>query len=39
MTAILALVHAFGTNKDFQPYGLYFATFIIDISIVEIFLQ
>ncbi len=33
MTIILALAHAFSTNKNFNPTFLYFATFIVDLNI------
>lgn len=35
MTIILAIVNAYGTNKDFQPVVLYIGTFLIDLAIVE----
>jgi len=35
MTIILALAHAFRANKGFDPLGLYFATFIIDLLIIS----
>lgn len=30
MTILLALIHAFGTNKDFQPTLLYVGTLYVD---------
>lgn len=39
MTAIIAIAHAMRINKDFRPHGLYLATFVIDITIIESLLR
>lgn len=39
MTIILACVHAFSKNKDFQPGLLYLGTFIIDMNVVEFLIK
>lgn len=35
LTIGLACIHAKSNNSSFQPLGLYFVTFIVDLSIVE----
>lgn len=36
MTVILAICHAFRTNKDFSPSLLYLGTFLIDCEILQL---
>lgn len=38
MTIILAALHAFKTNKSFEPEGLYIFTAMLDISLLSEFL-
>lgn len=38
MTILLAALHAFRTNKNFEPEGIYFFTFIIDLILLDTFL-
>lgn len=35
MTIALAIAHALSDNKNFQPTLLYFATFILDVAIID----
>jgi len=39
MTIILAVAHAFSTNKNFQPTLLYLGTFLIDMTFLELLLK
>lgn len=39
MTAVVAIAHAFRTNKNFSPTLLYLGTLLIDSSIIKIFLS
>lgn len=34
-TILLAIIHAFGSNKDFQPELLYVGTVAIDLVLIE----
>lgn len=36
-TAIIAICHAFGTNKSFQPTILYLGTIMVDVALFDAF--
>jgi len=39
MTVLLALIHAHRTNPTFKPELLYFGTFLIDLTLIEVLLK